>query len=158
MNSNNNKANPNIGNNNFKRKLASAKTSRHTHHLNTHTIKGSCSACDLFANWDDECLLHLIHDTELNNNNKNEKFPSTSQPIMFTGCLLEKDKQEIIPMSIKMSFEEDKMTKPGMLKVSGDGMIYFDHFQVHGWVTKAKNIHSEHLIDLVVEKADEVGG
>ena len=154
MNSNNSKANPNIGSN-FKKKLASAKTSRHTHHLNTHTIKGSCSSCDLFANWDDEGLLHLIHDTQLNN--KHEKFLSTRQPIMFTGCLLEKGKEEITPMSIRLSFEEDK-TKPGMMKVTGDGMIYFDHFQVHGCVTKAKNIHSQHLIDLVVEKADEVGG
>ena len=154
MNSNNSKANPNIGSS-FKRKLASAKTSRHTHHLNTHTIKGSCSSCDLFANWDDDGLLHLIHDTQLNN--KHEKFPSTTKPIMFTGCLLEKDKGEITPMSIRLSFEEDE-TKTGMLKVTGDGMIYFDHFQVHGWATKTKNMHSEHLIDLVVEKADEVGG
>jgi len=152
MNSNNSKANPTVGSN-FKRKLASAKTSRHTHHLNTHTIKGSCSSCDLFANWDDEGLLHLIHDTQLND--KHEKFPSTN--LMFTGCLLEKDKEEITPMSIRLSFEEDK-TKPGMMKVTGDGMIYFDHFQVHGWATKTKNMHSEHLIDLVVEKADEVGG
>ena len=154
MNSNNSKANPNIGSN-FKRKLASAKTSRHTHHLNTHTIKGSCSTCDLFANYDDEGLLHLIHDTQLNS--KHGKIPGT-KPIMFTGCLLEKGKEEITPMSIRLSFEEDKTTKPGMMKVTGDGMIYFDHFQVHGWATKAKNIHSEHLIDLVVEKADEVGG
>jgi len=154
MNSNNSKANPNIGSNNFKRKLTSAKTSkRHTHHLNTHTIKGSCSACDLFANWDDEGLLHLIHDTQPNN--KHEKFPSTN--LMFTGCLLEKDKEEITPMSIRLSFEEDE-TKPGLLKVSGDGMIYFDHFKVNGWATKTKNMHSEHLIDLVVEKTDEVGG
>jgi len=155
MNSNNSKANPNIGSN-FKSKLASAKTStRHTHHLNTHIIKGSCSACDLFANWDNDGLLHLIHDTELNN--KHEKFPSTTKPIMFTGCLLEKGKEEITPVSIRLSFEEDK-TKPGMMKVSGDGMIYFDHFQVNGYATKTKNIHSEHLIDLVVEKANEVGG
>lgn len=155
MNSSDCKTNSNIENN-FKRKLASVKTStRHTHHLNTHTIKGSCSTCDLFANYDDEGLLHLIHDTQLNN--KHEHFPSTRQPIMFTGCLLEKGKEEITPMSIKLLFEEDK-TNPSMLKVSGDGMIYFDHFQVNGWATKTKNMHSEHLIDLVVEKADEVGG
>ena len=77
--------------------------------------------------------------------------------MLFTGCLLEKGKEEITPMSIKLSFEQDK-TKPGMMKVTGDGMIYFDHFQVNGWVTKTKNLHSEHLIDLVAEKTDEVGG
>ena len=138
-------------------KLAGAKAIRHDDTSSIHSLRGTCTSTDLFANWDDEGLMHLIHTTLRNDKHENIIFPS-AKPWMFTGCLLEeKDKEELVSISVKLSFHKDE-EKSNTLQVDGDGMIFFDHFDVHGHATKIQNEPLEYQLELRVVKADEVGG
>ena len=154
----------------FKSKLTCAKDARHDHGTTSHSISGSVTAHDVYANWDEDGLLHLIHNNEPTKSgplscfeydrsvNKHTKFPS-EKPLLYTGFLLEKDIKELVPFSMKLSFHVEKGTENDAVQVEGDGMIYFDHFDVNGTGTRMKNSkHAEYKIELVVVRHDEVGG
>ena len=140
----------------YRVKLAGAKAIRHDDTSSIHNIRGTCTSTDLFANWDDEGLMHLIHTTLRNDKHENITFPS-AKPWMFTGCLLEdKDKEELVPISVKLLFH--KTCQSNTLQVDGDGMIFFDHFDVHGHATKIQKEPLKYQLELRVVNADEVGG
>ena len=155
---------------NFKKKLASAKASKRDPSVVEHFLRGTLTEqpsyhttmdehgyeqhyneFDIYANWDDDKLIHLVHTNQPFD--KNDSFPS-AKPVVFTGCFLEEDVHEIHPITAKLSFKKEK-GKPN-LAASGDVLMYFDHFEVSGWATKMKN--NEYQIELRALPAHGVGG
>lgn len=155
---------------NFKKKLASAKASKRDPSVVEHFLRGTLTEqpsyhttidehgyeqhyneFDIYANWDDDKLIHLVHTNQPFD--KNDSFPC-AKPVVFTGCFLEEDVHEIHPITAKLSFKKEK-GKP-KLAASGDVLMYFDHFEVTGWATKMKN--NEYKIELRALPAHGVGG
>lgn len=155
---------------NFKKKLASAKASKRDPSTVEHFLRGTLTEqpsyhttmdehgyeqhyneFDIYANWDDDKLIHLVHTNQPFD--KNDSFPSAN-PVVFTGCFLEEDVHEIHPITAKLSFKKEK-GKP-KLAVSGDVLMYFDHFEVTGWALQDKN--NEYQIELRALPAHGVGG
>ena len=132
----------------FKKKLAVAKAS-HSKSTSSHVINGTltlqpnhhaiidvhgneqpCTVYDMYASWDNEKLIHLVH-TIGPFEKQDKKFPSAkAKPLIFIGCFLEADIEEIHPITAKLSFTKEKATH--MLKVGGDLLMYFDHFELSG--------------------------
>ena len=155
----------------FKKELALAKASKAPPTSAEHVVQGTlteqpsyrtmmdehgyeqhCNEYEIYANWDDEKLIHLVHtirpwDTEKVN------FPS-SKPMIFTGCFMEGDNQEIHPITAKLSFHKEK-GEPKLI-ARGNMLMYFDNYEVKGWATKMKN--TEYRIELRASPAHGVGG
>lgn len=155
---------------NFKKKLALAKASKRDPAIVEHFLRGTlteqpsyhatmdehgyehhCKEFDIYASWDDEKLVHLVHTNQ--SFNKNYSFPS-AKPVVFTGCFLEDDVHEIHPITAKLSFKKEE--GKARLIASGDVLMYFDHFEVNGWATKVKD--NEYQIQLRAVPAHGVGG
>lgn len=119
--------------------------------MDEHGYEQHCNEYDIYASWDDEKLIHLVHTNHPYD--KEDSFPSP-KPVVFTGCFLEEDNQEIHPITAKLSFKKEK-GKPNLI-ANGDVLMYFDHYEVNGWATKMKN--NEFQIELRCLPAHGVGG
>jgi len=172
MNPSNYKSNAEDGHGrHFKKELALAKASKRVPTSAEHTLQGTLSEqpsyrtmidehgneqhsneYDIYASWDDEKLIHLVHTIRPWDTQK-ISFPS-EKPMVFTGCFMEKDNQEIHPITAKLSFHKEK-GDPKMV-ASGDILMYFDHFEVEGSATKMEG--NEYQIELRAVPAHGVGG
>ena len=119
--------------------------------MDEHGYEQHCTQFDIYASWDDDKLIHLVHSNPYDSNNVS--FP-IAKPLIFTGCFMEEDNQQIHPITAKLTFQKEKGEPK--LKVSGDLLMYFDHFEVSGRATKMND--NEYQIELRALPAHGVGG
>lgn len=169
----NNAPNAEEGARNFKKKLALAKASKRDPPIVEHFLRGTltqqpsyhtmmdehgyeqhCTEEDIYASWDNDKQVHLVHTNPCTNHPNQEKSFPSAKPVVFTGCFLEDDNKEIHPITAKLTFKKEK-GKPKLI-ASGDVLMYFDHFEVNGWARKMKN--NEYQLELRALPAHGVGG